>query len=95
MPFILHPFAAVKDKYVVRFIDEESDILEGEIALPVVADPDPSVGPDERIWGPDFEVMEDKVRAYGRALPMEPDELLANRIKRLDELIAALEAKVV
>lgn len=76
MPFVLHPYAAVKDGYVTRFIETEADILEGEVALPVVADPDPPLAPDERIWGPDFEVMADKVRAYGRAVKAEPGELV-------------------
>lgn len=93
MPFVLYPFAAVRDGYVTRFIDDEADIRDGEVALPVVADPDPEIGPDERIWGPDFEVLEDRVRAYGRAVIKDQEELLADRIRKLDELIAALEAK--
>lgn len=76
MPFVLHPFAAVLNGYVTRFIDDENDLLEGEVALPVVADPDPALAPDEKIWGPDFEVMEDRVRAYGRAVKAEPGEIV-------------------
>lgn len=95
MAFVLHPFAAVKDGYVTRFIDSEADIQDGEVALPVVADADPVIGLGERLWGPDFEVLEDRVRAYGRAAPKEPEELIAERLKRLEQLIADLEAKVV
>ncbi len=76
MPFVLHPFAAVRNGYVTRFIDDENDLLDGEVALPVIADPDPVLAPDEKIWGPDFEVLEDRVRAYGRAAKAEPHELL-------------------
>lgn len=76
MPFVLHPFAAVKNGYITRFIDSEAEVNEDEIALPVVADPDPVLAADERIWGPDFEVLEDRVRAYGRAVKAEPHEIL-------------------
>lgn len=76
MPFTLHPYAAVRDGYVTRFIDNEADIVEGEIALPVVADPDPVLASDERLWGPDYEVMADKVRAYGSAVKVDPTELV-------------------
>lgn len=94
MPFNLHPFAILRasDRYVLRFQADDTT-AEGEIALPVVADPDPELGPDERLWGPDFEVLEDRVRAYGRAVPLEPEELLQARLKRLDDLIATLSAK--
>lgn len=76
MPFVLHPFAAVKDGYVTRFIDDENDLQEGEIALPVVADPDPVLAADEKLWGPDFEVLQDRVRAYGSARKAEPHEIV-------------------
>lgn len=91
MPFILHPFAAVKHGYVTRFIASEKDVHEGEIALPVIADPDPVLGPDERIWGPEFEVLEDRVRAYGKPVMKDPEELLSDRLKQLDALIATLK----
>lgn len=94
MPFVLHPYAAVRDGYVTRFIDSESETEDGEVALPVVADADPVLGPDERLWGPDFEVTADYVRAYGRVMQKEPEELLADRLKRLEQLITELEAKV-
>ena len=95
MPFVLHPYAAVRNGYVTRFITDAADVAEDEVALPVVADPDPVLGPDERLWGPDFEVLEDRVRAYGKAVPLEPEELFQKRIQRLEALIAALEAKAV
>jgi hypothetical protein len=93
MPFVLHPFAAVRDGFVARFIDAETDVQDGEIALPVIADPDPVLGEDERIWGPDFEVLEDRVRAYGRAVPIEGEEILRARIAKLEAMIAVIEAK--
>ena len=95
MPFVLYPFAAVKDGCVARFIDSEADIQDGEVALPVVADADPVLGADERLWGPDFEVLKDRVRAFGRAVPLDSDELLQKRLSRVEALIAQLEAKVV
>ena len=76
MPFVLHPFAAVKNGYVTRFIDDEADVAEGEVALPVVADPDPTLAADEKLWGPNFEVLEDRVRAYGQAMKAEPHEIV-------------------
>jgi hypothetical protein len=76
MPFVLHPYAAVKDGYITRFINDEADIAEGEIALPVIADPDPVLAPDERVFGPDYEVLADRVRAYGRAVKAEPHEIV-------------------
>lgn len=76
MPFVLYPYAAVREGYVTRFITEPADILDGEVALPVVADEDPPLAADERLWGPDYEVLVDKVRAYGRAVKAEPGELV-------------------
>lgn len=76
MPFALHPYAAVKDGAVARFIDDTNEIEEGEAVLPVIADPEPTLAADERLWGPDFEVLEDHVRAYGRAAKCEPSELV-------------------
>lgn len=76
MPFVLHPFAAVRNGYVSRFIDDANDVLDGEVALPVVADPDPALAADERLWGPDYEVMADRVRAFGRAVKAEPHEIM-------------------
>lgn len=76
MPFVLHPFAAVRNGYVSRFIDDANDVLDGEVALPVVADPDPALATDERLWGPDYEVMADRVRAFGRAVKAEPHEIM-------------------
>jgi len=76
MSFVLHPFAAVRNGYVTRFIDDAAAVNENEVALPVVADPEPELAPDEILWGPDFEVMGDHVRAYGKAVKAQPDELL-------------------
>ena len=91
MPFVLHPFAAVKDGYVTRFISDEADVRKGEIALPVIADADPVLADGQRIWGPDFEVLPDRVRAYGRAAALEGEEYLLNRIAKLE---AALDARL-
>ena len=76
MPFVLKPYAAVLNGYVTRFIEDANDLQEGEVALPVVADPDPEIAPNEKIWGPEYEILPDKVRAYGLAVKAEPDELL-------------------
>lgn len=76
MPFDLHPFAAVRDGYVVRFLADAADVVDGEVALPVVADQDPTLAADEKLWGPDFEVLPDCVRAYGRAAKCEPHDLV-------------------
>jgi len=91
MPFVLHPFAAVKDGHVVRFIDSEKDVRDGEVALPVVADADPVIADGERLWGPDFEVLPDMVRAYGKAVALEGEDYLLNRIAKLE---AALDARL-
>lgn len=74
MPFTLHPFAVLRGDYVLRFQHDES-AADGETVLPVVADPDPPLGPNERIWGPEYEVLSDRVRAYGRAVAMTPEEI--------------------
>lgn len=95
MPFSLHPYAAVKNGFVTRFIDSAKDVQEGEVALPVVADPDPVIGENERLWGPDFEVLPNRVRAYGRAVPLDPDELLRKRLEMLEAKLAVMEAKAV
>lgn len=95
MPFVLHPYAAVVNGYVTRFLDDPSEVQGDEVALPVVADEDPVLGEDERVWGPDFEVLEDRVRAYGRPVRLDTEEILQKRIQRLEALIAQLDAKVV
>ena len=74
MPFTLHPFAVLRGDYVLRFQHDES-AADGETVLPVVADPDPPLGPNERIWGPEYEVLPDRVRAYGLAVSMTPEEI--------------------
>lgn len=76
MPFSLHPFAAVKNGYVTRFIFDESDVRDGEVALPVVADADPVLAADEKMIGPDYEVLADRVRAYGKVVKAEPHEIV-------------------
>ena len=81
MPFTLHPFAVLRGEYVLRFQHDES-AADGETVLPVVADPEPSLGPNERIWGPEYEVMNDRVRAYGRAMPMTPEEIAEREAAR-------------
>ena len=75
MPFTLHPFAAVMDGYVVQFQDDDA-AYEGGVVLPVVADADPVVAPDEKVWGPNFEVLETHVRAYGVPVKREPNEVV-------------------
>lgn len=91
MPFFLHPFAAVKDGYIVRFISDEADVRNGEEALPVVADADPMVADGQRLAGPDFEVLPDRVRAYGKVVAIDGEEYLLNRIAKLE---AALDARL-
>lgn len=77
MPIDLHPYAAVREGYVTRFIVDPAVVAQDEVALPVIADPDPAHGPDERLWGPDFEVLPDKIRAYWRVVPMSDEEIAA------------------
>jgi hypothetical protein len=67
MPFTLHPFAAIKDGKFVRWQDNQT-AGPGETVLPVIADPDPVLAVDEELRGPDFEILPDKVRAYGRVV---------------------------
>lgn len=74
MPFVLHSHAVLKDNIVIRFQSSET-VNKGERLLPVFADPDPPLGPNERIWGPEYEVLPDRVRAYGRAVAMTPEEI--------------------
>ena len=76
MAFTLRPYAALRGSYVTRFIDSPDEVLEDEVALPVVADPDPILAVDERLWGPDYEILPDKVRAYCRAVKCSPEELV-------------------
>lgn len=76
MPFSLYPYAALVGNYVVRFQNTQ-DANDGETILPVIADPDPPLGLNDKLWGPEYEVLEDRVRAYGLAVPMDPDEIAA------------------
>jgi hypothetical protein len=74
MPFTLHPFAAVRDgNYVVGFRDDDTPV-DGCTILPVIADEDPPLAADERLWGPNYEVLEAHVRAYGTPVKREPHE---------------------
>ena len=66
----------MREGYVTRFISDQNDLRPGEVALPVVADPDPVLAADEKLFGPDFEVKADRVRAYGRAVKAEPHEIV-------------------
>lgn len=76
MPFVLHPFAAVRDgNYIVGFRDDEEPV-DGCTILPVIADPDPELAADERLRGPDYEVLEAHVRAYGTPIKREPHEIM-------------------
>ncbi len=91
MPFVLHPFAAVRNgNYIVRFQGDQTP-LDGCVILPVVADPDPVLADGERLYGPDFEVLPDRVRAYGKAVALQGEEYLLNRIANLE---AALDARL-
>lgn len=74
MPFSLYPYAALVGNYVVRFQNTQ-DANDGETILPVIADPDPPLGPNDKLWGPEYEVLKDRVRAYGIAVPMTPEEI--------------------
>lgn len=75
MPFTLHPFAAVRaDNYIVQFQDDETPV-DGCTILPVIADDDPTLASDEKLWGPDFEVLQDHVRAYGTVVKKDPSEI--------------------
>lgn len=81
MPFVLHSHAVLKDGNVIRFQSSDT-VNKGERLLPVFADPDPPLGPNERLWGPEYEVMNDRVRAYGRAMPMTPEEIAEREAAR-------------
>lgn len=74
MPFVLHPFAAVRGDYVVQFQDDETPV-DGCAILPVIADADPQLASDEKLWGPNYEVLQDHVRAYGTVAKKEPSEI--------------------
>jgi hypothetical protein len=76
MPFVLHPFAAVRDgNYVVGFRDDDTPV-DGCTILPVIADTDPDLAPDEKLAGPDYQVLETHVRAYGTVVKKEPHEIV-------------------
>lgn len=75
MAFNLNPYAAVIDGYVVRWLSSADEVAEGEVALPVIADADPQLAADEVLWGPNFEVLADRVRAYGTAVKADPSTL--------------------
>lgn len=75
MPFVLHTHAVMRGGKVIRFQSSEK-VDDGETLLPVIADPDPPLGPDDTLWGPEYEVLKDRVRAYGRAVPMTPEEIV-------------------
>lgn len=74
MAFTLHKYAVLSGSYVLRFQDEKT-VGKGETLLPVVADPDPALGVNERLRGPEYEVLPDRVRAYRIAIPMSSEEI--------------------
>jgi hypothetical protein len=77
MPFTLHPFAAIRDGiYIERFQDDDVPIGDGTVVIPVIADEDPPLASDERLWGPNYEVLETHVRAYGTPVRREPHEIV-------------------
>lgn len=45
------------------------------VLLPVVADDQPTLGFDERMIGPNYEVLADRVRAYWSAIKIPPEEM--------------------
>jgi hypothetical protein len=66
MPFpSLHQYAVLIGDYIVRF-QNTTTISGDERLLPVIADADPALATDEELIGPDYEVLPDRVRAYGR-----------------------------
>jgi hypothetical protein len=68
MPFPSLPqYAVLVGGKVIRF-QNDTLIAEGETVLPVIADPDPPLAADEELSGPDFEILSDRVRAYGRVV---------------------------
>ena len=68
MPFPdLHQYAVLRGDYVVRF-QNTTTVAEGERLLPVIADPDPALAVDEELRGPDYQVLPDRVRAYGHVV---------------------------
>jgi len=76
MSIQLHAYAIINgDGIIARFQDDDT-VSEGETALPVVADPDPAVGPGERIGSPSYEVLNDRVRAYRLPRLAEPHEVV-------------------
>ena len=85
MSFSLRPFAALVDGKIVRFQDDET-VAPGETILPVVADADPVLAVDEELTGPDYEVLVDKVRAYGR--------IVKNALGEMDSAQSLLRAFV-
>ena len=49
----------------------EPEPLPDLVLLPIVADPDPPLAADERLWGPEYEVLADRVRAYGKPIKVQ------------------------
>ena len=45
------------------------------VLLPVAADPDPEIADDERLMGPNYEVLADKVRAYGTPVKLDTSKI--------------------
>lgn len=81
MLFPLHSYAVLVDGKVTRFQSVET-VQDGETLLPVIADEDPPLGPNDKLWGPDYEILSDRVRAYCRAVPMEPEEIAEREVAR-------------
>lgn len=76
MQYAVRPYAVVSGTYITRFIDALEDMQDGEVAIPVVQDPDPPLAADERLWGPEYEVLGDHVRAYCLPVKADPSELV-------------------
>lgn len=90
----LNKFAVVVNNYVTGFIDEVDQPFGPDTqVLPVIADPLPTITENEVHWGPNYEVLPDRVRAYWTVAQKSPEELLQLRLAKLETLIAQLEAR--
>lgn len=84
MQWTLRKFAVVDDRgTILRFQDDEK-ADRGERILPVVADSDPKLGEFEELWGPEYEVLPDRVRAYCKVMPMDREKVLDLKIAKLE-----------
>lgn len=95
MQWTLRKYAVVNDVgLIVRFEDERLRLGEGEQhLLPVVADNDPPYDPEtQELWGPEYELLPDRVRAYCKVMPLDQSRLLEKKLARLEEMEQRLTA---